>query len=426
MARRTDEQESRRRAFIAAPLLGTMIFLIAVVYAVNLSKDEASAVGQIGDDAYHNRLVSMLEIYRADLLGFFSDGLRQNTEDFISSAPWRGINDVREFSVTDRRTKCEAIARTVRGQLISAGVSNQEFLRGFSDLINELRKDYVFEGLKFSPVKFDAFAMSTGEGMATWDFTCGEEPGRTLCERLLTGSTFDCENYATNLASPYQCCAEALPSETSCPAGRVIRGCEDGGFYLAVDIYDPDVYKAMPRMQISDALGNTVRTAVLGKYSFLVPISYPIYRYNDASFRIFSITQYLSTNYASAAAVPNSKPTVPDDFSVESYLDANKDACRYLFSDDRFKQFDFQVSYSNNQDGVKITCSNSVANNVDTLKNAYLAYKSSAGGLNPVSLSSIQVTLSDKDPRFRVNPDKPNSYSSSHTLCEPSNPACNS
>ena len=51
MDRRTDEEESRRRAFIAAPLLGTMIFLIAVVYAVNLSKDEASAVSQIGDDA---------------------------------------------------------------------------------------------------------------------------------------------------------------------------------------------------------------------------------------------------------------------------------------------------------------------------------------------------------------------------------------
>jgi len=389
-----------------------MIFLIAVVYAVNLSKDEASAVSQIGDDAYHNRLVSMLEIYRADLLGFFSDGLRQNTEDFISSAAWVGLNDVREFSATERRAKCEAIADTVRGQLISSGVSNQDFLNGFSDLLRELRKEYVFEGLKFSPVQFDSFAMSTGEGMAAWDFTCDKEPGRTLCERLLPGSTFDCQNYATNLASPYQCCVDRLASGASCPTGRVIRGCEDGGFYLAVDIYDPDVYKAMPRMQISDALGNTVRTSVLGKYSFQVPIRYPIYRYNDASFRIFAITQYLNTNYASAASAPNSKPAVSG-LSVERYLEANADACSFLFSDNRFKQFDFEVE----QKGGKITCSNGIATNIGTLKGLYSTYQSS-GGLNPVSLFSIPVTITDKDPRFRVDPDKPNSYSSLHTLSE--------
>ncbi len=409
MDRRTDEEESRHRAFIAAPLLGTMIFLIAVVYAVNLSKDEASAVSQVGDDAYHNRLVSMLETYRADLLGFFSDGLRQNTEDFISSAAWEGINTVDEFSVADRRLKCEAIANTVRGQLISSGVSNQDFLNGFSDLINALRQEYVFEGLKFSPVKFDAFEMSTGEGMATWDFTCDKEPGNTLCEKLLAGSTFDCQNYATNLVSPYQCCSAKLPFGAGCPAGQVLRGCEDGGFYLAVDISDPDVYKAMPRMQISDALGNTVRTAVLGKYSFQVPIRYPIYRYNDASFRIFSITQYLTRNYADAASTPASAPSIPGNFDIIPYLNANEDACSYLFSDERFKQFNFEVT----QPGGKITCSGGKAQNVNVLAAAYTAAQT-AGGVSPVRVNPVLVVLTDNDPRFRVDPDKPNSYSSSH------------
>jgi len=411
MDRRTEKEESRHRAFIAAPLLGTLIFLIAVVYAVNLSKDEASAVSQIGDDAYHNRLVSMLEIYRADLLSFFSDGLRQNTENFISSTAWVGLNDVKEFSMTERRDKCEAIAKTVRGQLISSGVSNQNFLNGFSDLIRELRREYVFEGMKFSPVKFDSFAMSTGEGMAAWDFTCDKEPGRTLCERMLPGSTFDCQNYAANLASPYQCCSAMLPYGSSCPSGNVIRGCEDGGFYIAVDVSDPDVYKAVPRMQISDALGNTVRTSVLGK-SVKVLIRYPIYRYNDASFRIFAITQYLNSNLASAASAPESRQPIPGNFGVESYLQANEDACRYLFSDSRFKQFDFVAQ----KDG-KIICSNGVAQGVDALKAAYVLSQSS-GSMNPVSLFSIPITITDKDPRFRVDPDKPNSYSSLHTLSE--------
>ncbi len=423
MDRRTDEEESRHRAFIAAPLLGTMIFLIAILYAVNLSKDEASAVSQIGDDAYHNRLVSMLEIYRDDLLGFFSDGLRQNTEDFLSSAAWSGLNDVKEFSAAERSSKCENIANTVRGQLISSGTSNQNFLNGFSDLLNEVRKTYVFEGLTFSPVKFDSFKMSTDD-MATWNFTCDTTAGRILCERMLPGSTFDCENYATNLASPYQCCAQKPTAGSTC---NVIRGCEDGGFYLAVDISDPDVYKAMPRMEISDALGNTVRTAVLGAISFQVPIRYPIYRYNDASFRIFAITQYLNTVLATAATAPEGKQAIPSDFGskdgVNRYLEANKVACQFLYNYSfssgikPFKSFDFEVT----QRGGTITCSNGIANGVDALKAAYDIYNdpNSPGSMRPVSLFYIPIKITDNDPRFRVNPENPNSYLSSHTLSEP-------
>jgi len=408
MDRRTDEQERRHRAFIAAPLLGTLIFLIAIVYAVNLSKDEANAVSQIGDDAYHNRLVSMLEIYRADLLGFFSDGLRQNTEDFISSAAWEGINTVDEFTVTDRRNKCEAIANTVRGQLISSGVSNQDFLNGFSDLLKALRKEYVFEGLKFSPVMFEPFQMSTGEGAVTWDFTCDKEPGNTICESLLSGSTFDCQNYATNLVTPYQCCKQKQLSGASCPAGQVLRGCEDGGFYLAVDLDNVDVYKAMPRMQISDALGNTVRTAVLGKYSFQVPIRYPIYRYNDASFRIFSITQYLTRSYADASSAPETAPSIPANFDQLTYINANQDACSYLFSDERFKQFDFEADHP----GGTVKCSNGLMD-TSALEAAYVASLTS-GATSPIRVNPVTIVLTDTDPRFRVDPDKPNSYSSSH------------
>jgi hypothetical protein len=351
-------------------------------------------------------------------LGFFSDGLRQNTEDFISSAAWIGINDVPEFSATKRRERCDSISNTVRGQLISAGVSNQDFLRGFSDLLRALRSEYIFEGLKFSPVQFEPFAMSTGEGVATWDFTCDKEPGRTICERLLPGSTFDCENYATNLASPYQCCMEKLPSTVSCPANRVVRGCEDGGFYLAVDIYDPDVYKAMPRMQISDALGNTVRTSVLGKSSFLVPIRYPVFRYNDASFRIFSVVQYLGTGYAEAAAAPSTRPGIPGGFGVESYLDAHAAACGYLFSENQFKQFDFTVKQVS---GDLMTCSGGNAQGILELKSKYEASQSSST-TSPVRLSGVSVTITDKDPRFQVNPDKYNTYVTSHSYCQPDQP----
>ncbi|MEK6842993.1 MAG: hypothetical protein AABY04_00735, partial [Candidatus Micrarchaeota archaeon] len=56
-----------KKGFIAAPLLGTLIFLICILVIINMTRAESSAVSQAVSDAYHNKLVSTVEIYRSDL-----------------------------------------------------------------------------------------------------------------------------------------------------------------------------------------------------------------------------------------------------------------------------------------------------------------------------------------------------------------------
>ena len=76
------------KGFIAAPLIGTAIFLVAIFFIVNLSKTESSAVSSIADNAYHSRLVSLMELYRSDLKSVFKTGISNLVESQISKQCW--------------------------------------------------------------------------------------------------------------------------------------------------------------------------------------------------------------------------------------------------------------------------------------------------------------------------------------------------
>ncbi|VVB70648.1 Uncharacterised protein [uncultured archaeon] len=77
-----------RKAFIAAPLIGTTIFLVAIFFAVNLSKTESSAVSEIANNAYHSRLISLMELYRSDLKSVFKIGISSLVENQIAKQCW--------------------------------------------------------------------------------------------------------------------------------------------------------------------------------------------------------------------------------------------------------------------------------------------------------------------------------------------------
>ena len=77
-----------KKAFIAAPLLGTFIFLACIAFVVNLSNTEKLASSQVVNDAYHNRLVSLLEVYRTDLASIFREGIIRTTEYFLMRQGW--------------------------------------------------------------------------------------------------------------------------------------------------------------------------------------------------------------------------------------------------------------------------------------------------------------------------------------------------
>ncbi|MFQ5405821.1 MAG: hypothetical protein ACE5DI_01550 [Candidatus Micrarchaeia archaeon] len=256
-----------RRAFVAAPLIGTIMFLVALVLVVSMVKTETQEVNRAVNDAYHNKLVTMLELYRSDLYVLFVDGLRQNVEDFLAGIPWINLNQVSYVEgepkfQKQRYENCVKMKKAVLSQIISSGTydrkctllgkpdavcntdgecvytgenvdgvggcvkgyrkcscyGGQNFLNGLSDLLDAMREEFTFEGVLFRPVKFDK-----------WDFTCnkpsdGSPTGRQLCEKLIPYSMFDCYNFAffgtpSHTKTPFQCCSDPQNSPVKDASG---------------------------------------------------------------------------------------------------------------------------------------------------------------------------------------------------------------
>ncbi|MFH1199770.1 MAG: hypothetical protein V1708_01755, partial [Candidatus Micrarchaeota archaeon] len=90
-----------RRAFIAAPLVGTMIFLICLMVVVSLGRSEANRVNNVVSGAYHNRLASIVETYRSDLGVNFNTGLQRMIEYGLTSECWFNFANIKTEHVYD-------------------------------------------------------------------------------------------------------------------------------------------------------------------------------------------------------------------------------------------------------------------------------------------------------------------------------------
>ena len=409
------QEQHRRKAFIAAPLIGTILFVTAVLYSVNLTKTESMAAAQISDDTYHNRVTSLLSLYKSDLMGLFTDGLRQNIEDFFASEGWMGTNDVQNFTSTNRFEKCTAAVGDIHTELINSGLSNNLHLNGLSDLLAATRRNYQFEGILFEPVKFDSFTPSFDPTkQVTWDFNCQGEPGYSICNKLLPAASFDCSNYATNVARPYQCCSKQLALGQKCPVEDIIEGCENGNFMMTMNLSDEDVYKAMPRVEAVDTRGNVIRANVLGQSTFMLPIRYPLFKYSDASFRIFSYGQYYNVApIANISPVGPQDPQKPSPLNTNSFVDAVGKACSFLNLNPYFRGIGFNITINKyNPTPKKSDTEECKAGtiNLPNLKNVM------SGGIFPSKLGtgSVSIVIIDNDPRFRVDPQKANTFSVAH------------
>ncbi|MFH1779649.1 MAG: hypothetical protein ABH803_00695, partial [Candidatus Micrarchaeota archaeon] len=84
-----------RKAFIAAPLIGTIIFLASLIFVANLARTEALATSQVMSEAFHNRAVSITEAYKNDLSSLFRENLARTIQYFLLSQCWS------EFDLTD-------------------------------------------------------------------------------------------------------------------------------------------------------------------------------------------------------------------------------------------------------------------------------------------------------------------------------------
>ncbi|MBI5177022.1 hypothetical protein HY995_02960 [Candidatus Micrarchaeota archaeon] len=93
-----DAQALRKRGFVAAPLIGTLIFLAAVLFVVHLNQVEKAEVASIVSNSYHSSITSSLEQYRSDMGTLFAVSLSRAIEKFLAkgaavsgtkcNAPW--------------------------------------------------------------------------------------------------------------------------------------------------------------------------------------------------------------------------------------------------------------------------------------------------------------------------------------------------
>ncbi|MFH0835089.1 MAG: hypothetical protein V1881_01995 [Candidatus Micrarchaeota archaeon] len=325
-----------RRAFIAAPLLGTIIFLAAIVFVVSLNKIEVGETAIITNDAYHNRIVSLLEIYRTDLGSVFRESLSRVIETYLTKECWWTLFDVRnEKADRDleaiRFRECDkinGIIEEVVCSYASGGSSSAECqgelgqqsqscehsaLYGLPAWIYALNETVPFEGITFAPANADQFSV----------FLNSQDPNYpTLCRALLGGGVFDCAAFAKG---DLQCCSVEAADENAPPCeertdakgvkGRIIPGCENGAFFVKVDIQDPSIYPIMPRIFSDDKTGNQVRSGAISDANFYLPINYPLFRYYDRAFKVWAGLAY------GKDAVQNTGHS-DENGAVEGYCDA--------------------------------------------------------------------------------------------------------
>ncbi len=460
------------RAFIAAPLIGTIMFLVATVFVVGMVNTESQEVNRATVDAYHNKLVSMLELYRLDLYSLFVDGLRQNVEDFLAGIPWINLNSVSENSAQARYANCFEMKKAIRSQIISSGTSiggscsdtlgpvaepdrycnnyncpsaerkecccsgGQSFLNGLSDLLEKLRNkdrppsyELVFEGVVFKPVKFDNWAFTCSSGSVA-----GSPTGRQLCEKLVPRAMFDCQNFAYNPGAPYRCCEKENGVNQCAAVVPEGKGCDSGDFLLSVNLADPVVYKYMPRIDATDGAGNQIRSGALGENPLELRVRYPIFKYRHLSFGFFSRLQLKNPDLAD-------EPSNREKMTPEKFAGQITKACNYLkaFSqrqtdDPQYARLTARIWFSLST--VYVECDPDPPSNYQP---KCYKKKTSGDGFEPVgtcptnldefiadywtgsviSTRTPQVDFIDNDERFRVNPGSPNKYSWDAVLCFP-------
>jgi hypothetical protein len=78
----------KKRGFIAAPLLGTLIFLAAVLFVVQITQVDRSEVARLTDQAYQERVATDLEDFRSDLGTLFSVSVARAVQDYLAKPCW--------------------------------------------------------------------------------------------------------------------------------------------------------------------------------------------------------------------------------------------------------------------------------------------------------------------------------------------------
>lgn len=292
-----------RAAFIAAPLIGTILFLSSLLFIVNLSKYETSQVSYSVSDAYHNRITSLLEMYRSDMAAVFSVGLSRAIEKFLLSQCWTsppfGMQLQAPWSEANEQTQRLQFCRQLNS-LAQSSVCSINPNYGLKNWLSYLNETVSFEGITFTPAnpaEFTRLTETTSSFQVNCDliqdptqcrsYSCTWSPppegqvaggrcsggmrntqGNAVCAAFISTDTFDCDAFARGDLK----CAGNLP------------GCDSGVFYVKANVQDPTVYFYLPRVSATDGAGNIVRSGALSDKDFYVPVNFPLFKYYDAAY----------------------------------------------------------------------------------------------------------------------------------------------
>ncbi len=83
--------QMKRKAFISAPLLGTLIFLAAILFVLSLSQIDRAEVSSISLNAYHQSISSNLQYFRNDLNALFSESVSRAVQNYLTSQCWNAF-----------------------------------------------------------------------------------------------------------------------------------------------------------------------------------------------------------------------------------------------------------------------------------------------------------------------------------------------
>jgi hypothetical protein len=318
-----------RKGFIAAPLLGTILFLTSVIFVVNMNKAESAQVALIANEAYQNRVTSLLELYRSDMGSQFRENLARVIEDFLSSKCWDNL-----FRVTNKKFVAGAGGGSVPGgssyldekvlryracsyvndvihdvicshsggevcdeDCLAGGGSKSECCDdtesyGLPKWMRQISETFVFEGIRFESAnekQFEVFLGGEGYGDA--------------CRTLVSTSLMDCRAFAemAEEEGKLQCCTKTdldrggytyqlVVDETGfsseCDEDDVID-CSKGTFYVEINVEEESIYPHLPRTKSSDGKGNEIRTGAISDANFHLPVNYPLYKYYDYAFKVY-------------------------------------------------------------------------------------------------------------------------------------------
>ena len=332
---RIAQTASRRKAFISAPLIGTVIFLSAVIFVVNLQNIEAQASLRVANDAYHNRISSVLEVHRSDLASIFREGLSRTISYYLLTPGWdvfvwnnnpsstyyppevasdHGISENKNVdgSLDDRPdgrislaelkyAKCETVRALTSDVICSipetGGISGQaEYKYGLPQWMSKFVNPVVFEGITFNTSNLDqvkVFLPEDGPNQAQvlQDY-------QNYCNALLRGSVFDCRAFAERDA--LSCVDHDVNGNGRLDEGpediKPLDGCEDGRFFVKVNVENPvrgfEVYPKLPRVEASDTGGNVFRSSGIGEENFYLPINLRIFKYFQDTLGVYEHLAY--------------------------------------------------------------------------------------------------------------------------------------